>query len=395
MYAYQGNHNSTAGKQIDKGVVLISPKRFCDYLEKNGLTFFVGVPDSLLKNFCAYLSDSSKDLIAANEGNAISIALGYHLATGKIGVCYMQNSGLGNATNPLVSLVHPDIYSVPMLLIIGWRGRPGVKDEPQHIAQGRITTDLLNTLEIKNSILPEDSDEAEKATDRAVEYMQTEQAPYAFVVKKGTFKKYQIKNTIPDIYSVSREDALKTIVPLLGNKDMIVSTTGKLSRELFELREARGENHGSDFLTVGGMGHASSIALGIALQKPGRNVYCFDGDGAAIMHMGAQAIIGSNKPENFRHVVFNNGAHDSVGGQPTVGFNIDLPTIAKANGYNIAQRAETVEEISAKFGQLRLSQGPALLEIRVKKGARSDLGRPTTTPVQNKNEFKKSVISDK
>ncbi len=374
---------------------MISPKRFCDNLEKSGLTFFVGVPDSLLKNFCAYLSDSSKDLIAANEGNAISIALGYHLATGKIGVCYMQNSGLGNATNPLVSLIHQDVYSVPMLLIIGWRGRPGVKDEPQHIAQGRITIDLLNTLEIKNSVLPEDIDEAQKVIDKAVEYMQTEQAPYAFVVKKGTFEKYQPKDTAPNKYSVNREDALKTIMPLLNKNDIIVSTTGKLSRELFELREARGENHDSDFLTVGGMGHASSIALGIALQKPGRNVYCFDGDGATIMHMGAQAIIGSNKPPNFRHVVFNNGAHDSVGGQPTTGYNIDIPTIAKANGYNIAQRAETIEEISAKFGQLQLSQGPALLEIRVKKGARSDLGRPTTTPAQNKNEFKRSVISDK
>jgi len=374
---------------------LISPKQFCDYLEKSGLTFFVGVPDSLLKNFCAYLSDSSRDLIAANEGNAISIALGYHLATGKIGVCYMQNSGLGNATNPLVSLVHPDIYSVPMLLIIGWRGRPGIKDEPQHIVQGRITTGLLETLEIKYAILPEDFSEAKKAVDKALEYMQSKQAPYAFVVKKGTFEKYQPKNnTVPDRYRVGREEALKIIVPMLGNKDIIVSTTGKLSRELFELREATGGNHSRDFLTVGGMGHASSIALGIALQKPGRNVYCFDGDGATIMHMGVQAIIGSKKPKNFRHVVFNNGSHDSVGGQPTVGFSIDLPTIAGANGYQIAFRAETSEEISARFGQLLLSDGPALLEIRVKRGARSDLGRPTTTPIQNKNEFKKSLIPD-
>jgi len=373
---------------------LISPKRFCDYLEKSGLSFFVGVPDSLLKYFCAYLYDTSHDLIAANEGNAVSIALGYHLATGKIGVVYMQNSGLGNATNPLVSLVHPDIYSIPMLLIIGWRGRPGLKDEPQHVAQGRITNDLLNSLEINNSVLPEDPDEAEKAIDKAVEYMQIKKAPYAFVVKKGSFEKYQPKDITADEYGVSREEALKTIVPLLGKNDIIVSTTGKLSRELFELREARNENHGNDFLTVGGMGHASSIALGIALQKPKRNVYCFDGDGAAIMHMGAQSIIGCRKPKNFRHVVFNNGAHDSVGGQPTVGFNIDLPAIARANGYNTAQSAELIEEISAKFGQLQLTSGPAMLEIKVKKGARSDLGRPTTTPVQNKNEFQKSLISD-
>lgn len=373
---------------------MISPKRFCDYLDKSGLSFYVGVPDSLLKYFCAYLYDTSHDLIAANEGNAVSIALGYHLATGKIGVVYMQNSGLGNAANPLVSLVHPDIYAVPMLLIIGWRGRPGLKDEPQHVAQGRITNDLLSSLEIKYSILPEDPDEVETAIDKAVDYMQTKQAPYAFVVKKGSFEKYQPKNISVDEYGVSREEALKTIVPLLGKNDIIVSTTGKLSRELFELREAGNEDHSHDFLTVGGMGHASSIALGIALQKPERNVYCFDGDGAAIMHMGAQAIIGCRKPKNFRHVIFNNGAHDSVGGQPTVGFNIDLPAIAIANGYNTAQSAELIEEISTKFGQLQLTSGPAMLEIKVKKGARSDLGRPSTTPVQNKNEFQKSLISD-
>ncbi len=374
---------------------MISPKQFCDFLEKKELSFFVGVPDSLLKYLCAYLSDTGKDLMAANEGNAVSIALGYHLATGKIGVVYMQNSGLGNATNPLVSLVHPDIYSVPMLLIVGWRGRPGIKDEPQHIAQGRITNSFLDTLEIKNSILPENIGEAETAIIKAVEYMQTNQAPYAFVVKKGTFEKYQSKNTAPNKYGVSREEALKTIVPLLGENDIIVSTTGKLSRELFELREARNEGHSKDFLTVGGMGHASSIALGIALQKPEHNVYCFDGDGAAIMHMGAQAIIGSKKPKNYKHIIFNNGAHDSVGGQPTIGFDIDIPAIAKANGYNLALNAETTDEISEKLKQLQLSPGPSLLEIRVKKGARSDLGRPTTTPIQNKIEFKKSLISDR
>ncbi len=374
---------------------MISPKQFCDFLKKKELSFFVGVPDSLLKYFCAYLSDTGKDIIAANEGNAVSIALGYHLATDKIGVVYMQNSGLGNATNPLVSLVHPDVYSVPMLLIIGWRGRPGIKDEPQHVAQGRITNSFLDTLEIKNSILPEDINEAERAIDKAVEYMQTNQAPYAFVVKKGAFEKYKPQDIDSLEYSVSREDALKSIVPLLGENDIIVSTTGKLSRELFELREARHENHGKDFLTVGGMGHASSIAFGIALQKPERNVYCFDGDGAAIMHMGAQAIIGSQKPKNFRHIIFNNGAHDSVGGQPTIGFDIEIPAIAMANGYKLSLRAETAEEISGNFKQLQLSPGPSLLEIRVKKGARSDLGRPTATPIQNKIEFKKSLLSDK
>ena len=373
---------------------MIACDRFCNLLEDNGLTFFVGVPDSLLKDFCGYLSDTSKDMIVANEGNAISIALGYHLATGKIGVCYMQNSGIGNATNPLVSLVHPEIYSIPILLIIGWRGEPGKKDEPQHIAQGRFTPSMLDSIEIKHSILPEDIESAEKVIKEAVSYMHDRHAPYAIIVRKGTFEKYKSTSPSADKFSSGREDALKVVIPMLDKTDIIVSTTGKLSRELFELREARKETHTGDFLTVGGMGHASSIALGIALQKPERDVYCLDGDGAVIMHMGALAIIGNKAPGNFRHIVMNNGSHDSVGGQPTEGFNIDIPTIAKASGYNDVFSVERLEDIPNAVKKLRSSAGPSLLEIKVKKGARPDLGRPTTTPLQNKNELMKSIVTD-
>ncbi|HII17044.1 TPA: phosphonopyruvate decarboxylase [Candidatus Woesearchaeota archaeon] len=367
---------------------------FYAVLKSHNLTFFAGVPDSLLKDFCAYIADNAdkKDnIITANEGNAIALAAGYYLATGKIGVVYMQNSGEGNAVNPLMSLVDPDVYSIPVLLIIGWRGEPGVKDEPQHVKQGKITLELLETLGIPYEILPEDSDTAKVSVEKAVDGMKKRSAPYALVVKKNTFAEYKLQSKAKTSYELSREDALKLVVDALNDTDIVVSTTGKTSRELFEYREELRQNHSRDFLTVGSMGHSSSIALGIALQKPDRQVFCFDGDGAVIMHMGSLAISGQLAPKNFKHIVFNNGSHDSVGGQPTTGFGIDLPVIAKANGYRDAHAAKTREEIQQAMATLRDEQGPVLLEIRVNKGARKDLGRPTTTPIQNKQAFMKFI----
>jgi len=370
---------------------LINCKEFYDLLLKRNIDFFTGVPDSLLKNFCTYITHNAKDnhMVVANEGNAIALATGYHLSTGKIGLVYMQNSGEGNATNPLVSLADPDVYSIPMLLIIGWRGEPEKKDEPQHVKQGKITLDFLKTLGIPYEILPESMEELENSLDVAVDSMKTRNAPYAFVVKKGTFEKYNLKNKIEDSYVLSREEAIKLVVDQLGEKDIVVSTTGKISRELFEYREKLNQGHDKDFLTVGSMGHSSSIAFGIALQKLNRDVYCFDGDGAVIMHMGSLTVIGSKKPKNFRHIIFNNGAHDSVGGQPTAGFYIDFPKIAEASGYNLTLKAETKDEVKEKMKILKSSDGPVLLEIRVCKGARDDLGRPTSTPIENKEAFMK------
>ena len=367
---------------------MLNCKDFYGLLERNNVNFFTGVPDSLLKDFCGYIIDNSKNhVIVANEGNAVAMVAGYYLATKKIGLVYMQNSGQGNAANPLISLVDPDVYSIPMLLLIGWRGEPGKKDEPQHVRQGKITLEFLETLGVPYDVLPDSIEEVEKVLEKAVIYMKEMSAPYAFIVKKGTFEKYELKNKVETNYKLSREDAIKLVVDQLDSKDVVVSTTGKISRELFEYREKLKQGHEKDFLTVGSMGHASSIAFGVALSKKNRSVYCLDGDGAVVMHMGSLAIIGSQKPKNFKHIIFNNGSHDSVGGQPTVGFNVDFISIAKGCGYGLVLKAETRKEVEEKMKMLKLSDGPSLLEIRVNKGSRDDLGRPTRTPVENKKDF--------
>src|SRR3989338_216817 len=368
----------------------IACEAFYHLLAKRDISFFCGVPDSLLKDICAYITDHAEkqdNIITANEGAAIGLAAGYHLATGKICVVYMQNSGEGNAVNPLTSLVDHDVYSIPLILLIGWRGEPGVKDEPQHVKQGKITLSLLNTLGIPYEVLPDLIEEAEKSVEKAISISKEKSSPYALVVKAGTFEEYNLKKSTKTDFELNREGALKLIVNQLGKRDIIVSTTGKTSRELFEYRKEIRENHNRDFLTVGSMGHSSSIALGISLQRPDLAVYCFDGDGAAIMHMGTIAVIAQQAPKNLKHIIFNNGAHDSVGGQPTAGFDVDFTLIAKGAGYPTVLRAETSKEVKKQMQNIKKSDGPALLEIRVNKGARKNLGRPTTTTIENKKAF--------
>lgn len=365
---------------------MISPKFFIDTLASYGIDYFAGVPDSLLKNICAYIADNvdtRHNIITANEGAAVGLAAGYHLATGKVGVVYMQNSGEGNIINPLASLTDKEVYNIPVLLLIGWRGRPGVHDEPQHVKQGKVTTGLLNVMGINYDVLSKDEDKAAKQIAKAVEALQSREV-YALVIEKDTFDEYKLQSAEANKLTLTREEAIQTVASSLGAKDVIVSTTGMISRELFEAREAWHQGHERDFLTVGSMGHASQIALGIALEKTDRRVWCFDGDGATIMHMGSMAIVASKSPSNYVHVVFNNGAHDSVGGQPTVGLRIDIPAIAKAVGYRAAYSVDTAEGLADALKTLSEAEGPVLLEVKVKKGNRKDLGRPTTTPVQNK-----------
>ena len=370
---------------------MLRPAFFIEQLKENGIDFFAGVPDSLLKNICAYITDTlprEQNIIAANEGGAMGIAAGYHLATGRIPVVYMQNSGEGNIINPLASLTDKEVYNIPVLLLIGWRGRPGVHDEPQHVKQGKVTTGLLNTMGINYTVLSKDEEAAAKQIIAAVDYMLKTNECYALVIEKDTFDAYTLKNKAESTLTLAREEAIETVVETLPANAAVVSTTGMISRELFEIRERKGQGHGHDFLTVGSMGHASQIALGIALQQPDRPVYCFDGDGAAIMHMGNMAITANMQPKNYVHVVFNNGAHDSVGGQPTVGLLIDMPAIAKAMGYRQVYSVSSKDELERLLASPALQQpsfeGPVLIEIRVKKGNRKDLGRPTTTPIQNK-----------
>ena len=369
---------------------MLNTKDFLTLLKNNGISFFSGVPDSLLKDICAYITSSTSDnqhIMSANEGGAVALGVGYHLATGKIPLIYMQNSGLGNVVNPLLSLADREVYSIPMMLLIGWRGEPGRKDEPQHIKQGRVMLGLLESMEIPYEILGPEMDDASDAIKKAMTYFKKNSGPYALVVRKGTFEPYKLTDASKQPYTMKREDAIKLIIDQLDSNDIIVSTTGMASRELYECREEQGHGHEGDFLTVGSMGHSSQIALGIAVQSKDRQVYCLDGDGSLLMHMGAMAINGVQRCSNIHHILLNNGAHDSVGGQPTVGFDVDFQMIARGAGYQAVLKAESKEEISNCMSILKKSQGPTFLEIRVNKGSRKDLGRPTKTPIKNKEEF--------
>ena len=366
---------------------MIRPSYFYDLLIKNGTDFFAGVPDSLLKNLCAYITDNAPDsnhIISANEGSATGLATGYHLATGKIPMIYMQNSGEGNMVNPLMSIADPDVYSIPMLIVIGWRGEPGVHDEPQHVKQGKVTCDLLDAMKVPYEVLSDNEADLPAQFEKAYKYIKENNAQYAFVIRKGTFDEYKLQNNIPVEGKMSREEAIEKIMLSADDRTAFVSTTGMISRELYEQRDKHNMGHDRDFLTVGGMGHASQIALAIAMQKKERQVYCLDGDGASIMHMGGMATIGSRKPSNYVHFVLNNGAHDSVGGQPTVGRQIDFCEIAEGCGYENVVKVTTPEELDAVLGDSETKEKLTFVEVLVTKGARKDLGRPKSTPVENK-----------
>lgn len=353
--------------------------------------FFTGVPDSQLRALCDFLMDEYgtgpvHHIIAANEGNAAAIAAGYHLATGKVPVVYLQNSGLGNIVNPAASLLNDKVYAIACLFIVGWRGEPGVHDEPQHIFQGEITLRLLEDLDIPAFVIGRDTtDEQVRAKLEEYRSLFAEGKQAAFVVRKGALE-YEGRHVYANAHSMTREQAIRHILRASGD-DPVVSTTGKASRELYELRQAQGQGHGHDFLTVGSMGHSSSIALGIAMHKRDRRVWCVDGDGAAIMHLGAMAVIGAGRPENLIHIVLNNEAHESVGGMPTAAGRVDLPAVARACGYAVAVSVSAPGELDAALESAKGSGQLAFIEVKCAIGARSDLGRPTSTPRENKAAF--------
>lgn len=356
-----------------------------------GADFYTGVPDSQLKALCNYLIntygiDKKHHIIAANEGNCTALAAGYHLATGKVPVVYMQNSGEGNIINPVVSLLNDKVYAIPMIFIIGWRGEPGVHDEPQHIYQGEVTIRLLDDMGIKSYIIGSDTtdDDVKKAMEEFEKELKAGRN-VAFVIRKGALK-YDEKVVYSNDNLMVREDIIRHIADASG-EDPVVSTTGKASRELFEIREAKGQSHKYDFLTVGSMGHSSSIALGVALNKPETKVWCIDGDGALLMHMGAMAVIGANAPKNLIHIVINNGAHETVGGMPTVASNLDVVAIAKACGYPEAVSVNSFEELDRELARAKEAKCLSLIEVKCSIGAREDLGRPTTTAIENKENF--------
>ena len=368
----------------------IRPTDFYNQLVSHGVDFFSGVPDSLLKEFCLCIDDRiprDKHIITANEGNAIALATGYYLAQKSLPLVYMQNSGLGNAVNPLLSLCDPDVYSIPILVMIGWRGEPGVKDEPQHLKQGKVQLKLLETMDIPYKIISKDDDQFVMKISSAVGTAKNESRPAVLLIKKGTFEKYGKKSKRSDDQRMKREETLEIVLENLDDNAIVVSTTGKTSREIFEIREKRGQSHQQDFLTVGSMGHCSSIALGIALSKPDREVVCIDGDGSMLMHLGSLTSIASLKPKNFRHILMNNEVHESVGGQDTAAKNIDLSAVVGAMGPSKMFKAETPTELKAKITDFMKCVGPSFLEVKIRPGSREDLGRPTIKPVNNKDNF--------
>ncbi len=363
------------------------------FVELLGADFYTGVPDSQLKALCDYLMDAygidpKHHIIAANEGNCTALAAGYHLATGKVPVVYMQNSGEGNIINPVASLLNDKVYAIPVIFVVGWRGEPGIHDEPQHIYQGEVTVKLLEDMDIASFVIGKDTTEEEAAAAMTgFRELLKKGKDVAFVIRKGALTdppkvKYENDN------QMVREEIIRHIAAATG-EDPVVSTTGKASRELFEIREANGQSHKYDFLTVGSMGHSSSIALGVALNKPEQRIWCVDGDGAVLMHMGAMAVVGANKPKNMVHVVINNGAHETVGGMPTVAGTVDLVAVAKACGYPYAVSVDNFGDLDKELSSAKERGALSLIEVKCSIGARDDLGRPTTTAMENKENFMK------
>ena len=372
---------------------MIDSKDFYDFLQNHEIGHFVGVPDSLLKYFCSYVNDNTdeeKHIITANEGSAIALASGIFFGSGNASVVYMQNSGIGNTVNPLLSLADREVYSVPMLLLIGWRGEPETKDEPQHLKQGKVIEKLLSSLDLPYIVIDSKTDYKEKLS-KLISLMKLDSRPVAILVKKNSFLPYSpIKNNIQSL-EMSREEAIKTIIDNISKESLIVSTTGMASRELYEYREAKLQTHENDFLTVGSMGHASMIALGISFKNPKKQILCIDGDGSVLMHMGNLALTGQSNNLNFIHIMINNGAHDSVGGQPTLALKINIPSIASSCGYRNVYSTDNKRELKKILNNLKNN---SFIEIKVNKGNRDNLGRPKSSPIKNRDDFMNKISSN-
>lgn len=357
---------------------MIDNKRYLNTLMNTGVEFFTGVPDSYLNGFCNCLLENvsnEKNIIAANEGNAIAIAAGYYFSTGKIPLVYMQNSGIGNAINPLLSMADKDVYSVPMVLLIGWRGEPNTNDHAQHKMQGELTINLLDLMQIPYYVADDNDDLLEKYTINLIEQAQRDRRVVAIIARKGVFAAEK-KSTAPveNGYPLFREEAIETVLDTMPNDTIFVATTGRATRELYFLRERRDEGHNCDFLNVGSMGHASSVALGLALENKNRKVVCLDGDSAVLMHMGSLSMVSKLEVPNLLHVVLNNGAHESVGGQPSAGMNVEFTKIAQGAGYKtVGHPVATKEEIIEAVQNLANCGKAAFIDIRIKKGLSSKL----------------------
>lgn len=370
---------------------MLNTALFAGMLNKHGINFFAGVPDSVLEPFCSYLDDTldaQSHVITPNEGSAVALATGHYLSTGKLPVVYLQNAGLGNAVNPLTSLTNTDASRIPMLLMIGWRGFPGEKDEPQHRLMGSMMEQLLALMNIPYEILSADFQEATEQVGRLSATAALSSTPVALLVKKHTFEPF--RREIQQAYDLYREDAICVLLEEL-RESVFVSTTGKCAREVYELRQLSGQPHERDFYNVGAMGHASMIALGIAMGSPKQHVCCLDGDGALLMHLGALANIGSLQPADFIHVILNNGAHDSVGGQRTLAMDIDIPTIARGNGYKYVYTVSGAADLTQAVRELKAQGALGLIEVKIANGVRKEPVRPDEAPHLLKDQLMKHL----
>ncbi len=369
---------------------MISCDRLFSLFEKTNLKFFVGVPDSCFAPLVNYLllTDKFKHIIATNEGEALAIAAGYHLSTGEIPVLYLQNDGLCNMMNPITSLTDENVYEIPFLMLISWRGAPGMKDAPQHQRIGKILVDLLNLLKIQYFVYDGNNEKLESEMEKIVTKIKKGKKPFAILFRKGDIENYPIK--FEDQAELKREEAIRIIVDNFEN-DIFIATTGKISRELFEYREERKKSHKNDFLNVGAMGYTNAIGFGIALNT-NKKIFVLDGDGALLMHMGNLATIGYYQPKNFYHIILNNFSHDSTGGQPTVANKTDFCGVAKAVGYKYTATVKNKEELQRELDHIRNLEGPVMLVVNVKRGARKNLGRPTIPLKELKKDFMKNLI---
>ena len=374
---------------------MIKPDQFLNELISQGIEFFSGVPDSLLKHFLAHLDtlNDRNHIIATNEGSAVALAMGYNLATNKLPLVYLQNSGLGNTINPLLSLADKKVYSIPMIIMVGWRGEPGVKDEPQHIKQGEVTIELIESMNYEYSILSNNFEESKKQIQKLIKIANTDQKPVFLVVKKDTFSESKFDKKIP-VDLISRESAIAAICNSIEKEDLVISTTGKASRELYEIRKIH-KSSNADFLTVGGMGHANQIALGVSLFSNNKNIYCIDGDGAVLMHMGGLVQIANSSHNRFCHIIINNSSHESVGGQPTLGEKFSFAEVCKNIGYTTTCRVNSIADLIENIKLFKVKGGVVCIELICSSSSRKNLSRPSSTPLENKKSFINKLNSHK
>lgn len=374
---------------------MVDQKLLFAALNQMGVDFFTGVPDSLLNDFCLYLVKNIPDgqhVMAANEGNAIGIAAGHYMATGKIPVVYMQNSGIGNATNPLLSLTHECVYGIPMILVIGWRGDPAISDHAQHKKQGELTPVLMKDMDIPYEILDSDDSVIEKFA-WAVAKAKEISSPVALIAKKAILTEKVKKQVYPDSRLMNREEAVSAVVEVLGSDAVYLGTTGRATREVHEQLKAHGVGEGHEFQNVGSMGHVSSVGLGLALARPDQKVVVFDGDAAVVMHMGALATNCRYKAGNLIHIVLNNGVNESVGGQPSAGYVINLTEVAAACGYRTPGHAvETKEELQRIIRDFDKGEMPLFVDVHVRQGIRSDMPKLNIDHKAQKDALMKNLI---